>query len=71
MPTYDYRCTNPDCLHEQTEFHGINESGSVVCAECGHPMKKLLSAAPHKFMQKRGTMGIIDSGSGKREDVRW
>ena len=69
MPTYNYRCTNPDCQAEHEFFHGINEGGSPVCDTCGYPMKRLLSAAPHKFMNPRGTMGIISSNSGRREDI--
>jgi hypothetical protein len=30
-------------------------------------MKRLLSAAPHKFMNPRGTMGVISGG--KRSDI--
>jgi putative FmdB family regulatory protein len=67
MPTYAYRCTNPDCLHEQDFFHGINEGGAPLCSQCGQPMKRLLSAAPHKFMNPRGTMGVISGG--KRSDI--
>ena len=67
MPTYSYRCTNPDCLHEQDFFHGINEGGTPLCAMCEQPMKRLLSAAPHKFMNPRGTMGVISGG--KRSDI--
>ena len=67
MPTYSYRCTNPDCLHEQDFFHGINEGGAPLCSECEQPMKRLLSAAPHRFMNPRGTMGVISGG--KRSDI--
>lgn len=69
MPTYDYRCTNPDCLHEQVEFHGIRESGAPTCDSCGYPMKKLMSPVPHKFNQKRGTMGVSHGDSGIREPL--
>lgn len=71
MPTYGYRCTNPDCLHEEDMFHGINDRGTPRCELCDYPMKRLVSAVPHKFLNPRGTMGIIDhSGSGRKDDIR-
>lgn len=70
MPTYGYRCTNPDCLYEHDYFHGINEGGTPECPLCGSTMKRLMSAAPHKFLNPRGTMGIIDSKTGRRDDIR-
>ena len=71
MPTYGYRCTNPDCLQEQDFFHGINEMGSPRCPDCGYPMKRLLSSVPHKFKQKRGTMGVTTHTSRgiTKEDI--
>ncbi len=67
MPIYGYRCTNPDCQHETEKLHGINEGGSYGCDICGYPMKRLLSAVPHKFTNPRGTMGIVEGGTGRRE----
>lgn len=69
MPTYGYRCTNPDCLYEQDFFQSTNERGIPQCPHCERPMKRLVSAVPHKFMNPRGTMGIIDSHSGRRDDI--
>ena len=62
MPLYTYRCTNPDCQKEIDLLHGINEGGHPECPECQYPCNKLLSAVPHKFKQKRGTMGVKTHG---------
>jgi putative FmdB family regulatory protein len=70
MPTYTYRCTNPDCLHESDHFHGINKGGAVHCTKCNYPMKKLLSPTDFVFKQKRGTMGVTTHGKPGKES-RW
>ncbi len=72
MPTYTYRCTNPDCLHETDLFHSISGTPSVTCDQCDYPMKKLVGAPPHKFKQKRGTMGVTTNKGDRgidREDI--
>lgn len=72
MPTYTYRCTNPDCLEEVDVFHSITGSPSYMCEDCGQPMKKLVSAPPHKFKQKRGTMGVTTNRGDRgidKEDI--
>lgn len=71
MPTYNYRCVNPDCLHEIERFHGINGHPDQECPICGARMKKLVGAPPHKFMNKRGTMGVTTHGPRgiEREDI--
>ena len=33
MPTYDYSCEK--CDHTFEVFHGMNESPSKICPECG------------------------------------
>ena len=70
MPFYDYRCTNQDCQRETEVLHSMTGSDPVGCPECGYLMKKLLSPVPHKFQQKRGTMGVIHGKNpSKREDL--
>jgi putative FmdB family regulatory protein len=67
MPIYSYRCTNPDCLSEQDFLQNTRDTLNHTCPDCGSPMKRMLSAVRHKFVDPRGTMGIIDSGTGRRE----
>jgi predicted nucleic acid-binding Zn ribbon protein len=50
-------------------FHGINAGGTPMCPECDGTMKKLMSNPPFRFMNPRGTMGVIDSTRGSREDI--
>lgn len=71
MPTYTYRCTNPDCLEEVDRFHGMNNAPDCYCEACGYPMKKLMGAPPHKFKNPRGTMGVTTHGRRgiTREDI--
>lgn len=72
MPTYTYRCTDPDCGHEQDVFHSINGGPSQTCEVCDRPMKKLVGAPPHRFAQKRGTMGVVTNRGDRgidREDI--
>lgn len=72
MPTYTYRCTNPDCGHEADEFHSINGNPSLRCELCDTPMKKLVGAPPHRFKQSRGTIGVINNRGARgldREDI--
>ena len=66
MPTYNYRCTNPDCLHEAERFHGINHHADLTCPHCEYPMKKLMSAPDFRFENPRGTFGITH-GDGRKE----
>ena len=72
MPTYTYRCTNPDCLYEQDVFHSIHGGGSYVCPLCDSTMGKLVGTPPHRFKQKRGTMGITTNRGDRgidRDDI--
>ncbi|MBN1477474.1 hypothetical protein JXA47_12030 [Candidatus Sumerlaeota bacterium] len=54
MPTYDYRCTSCDTVHEV--FHGFRESGPDTCPACGAKgtLRKLISAGS----------GVIFKGTG-------
>ena len=72
MPTYNYRCTNPDCLKEHEFFHSIQERGTPSCPNCGYPMNKLVGAPPFRFKNPRGTMGVISNKGSRgidREDI--
>lgn len=40
MPRYDYACENG---HVVEVMHGVNEPGPARCAQCGRPLRKLLS----------------------------
>ncbi len=58
MPTYDYACQ--DCGQSIEVMHGVNDTGPGVCANCGGPMRKLLS-----------TPAILFKGSGwAKKDAR-
>jgi putative FmdB family regulatory protein len=40
VPRYDYSCENE---HVVEVLHGVNEPGPARCAQCGRPMRKLIS----------------------------
>ncbi|WP_373533586.1 zinc ribbon domain-containing protein [Vampirovibrio sp.] len=44
MPTYCYRCQH--CQREQTLSHGMLESQTPVCEDCGHFCRKVIQSAP-------------------------
>lgn len=72
MPTYDYRCVNPDCLYEIEMFHPIDGTVDHECPYCDSCMKKLVGAPSHRFAQKRGTMGVSTNRGDRgidRQDI--
>ena len=35
MPTYEYGCTDPECLHEWEEVQHLADPVLLVCPKCG------------------------------------
>jgi len=44
LATYDYRCMNVHCAHEQEVIHGMMEEPEIRCEICGTPMKKIIKS---------------------------
>jgi putative FmdB family regulatory protein len=41
VPAYDYRC--PECESVGEVFHGMNESPTYLCPQCGVPMRRVFN----------------------------
>lgn len=53
MPTYAYRCTNPDCAHTFDVVQGFHDAPVTECPVCGQPVRKVFSP-----------VGVVFKGSG-------
>jgi putative FmdB family regulatory protein len=60
MPTYAYRCTNPECAHTFDVVQAFTDDAITECPECGQPVRKVFSP-----------VGVVFKGSGfYRNDSR-
>ena len=53
MPTFEYRCSNKECVQNDIiEWYGQAESSKEVpeCAMCHTPMVRLMSAPSHRYI---------------------
>lgn len=60
MPTYAYRCTNPECAHTFDVVQAFTDDALTECPVCGQPVRKVFSP-----------VGVVFKGSGfYRNDAR-
>ncbi len=60
MPTYQYACTNPECVERFELVQSFTDPAASECPVCGSPVRKVFSA-----------VGVVFKGSGfYRNDSR-
>lgn len=60
MPTYAYKCTNPECAHTFDVVQAFTDSSLTECPVCGQTVRKVFSP-----------VGVVFKGSGfYRNDSR-
>jgi putative FmdB family regulatory protein len=75
VPRYDYTCENG---HIVEVMHGVNELGPTRCAQCGRPMRKLISKTAIVFKgsgwakkdRSSGSAGAVKSATDTDTDHR-